>query len=351
MVKNKKIRILLLAYCNKSTIQGQDRQAKHWAMFLNSEKFDIWIFCKGEADSRLTRKKNVHIIYLNSAFKILRIIKFLFYLLFVKYDVVVISKYNWISINYMKWISQIQTGRKILLGIVNQVPYDDKNFPSFIHGSKNIFTISTRIKEKIYELLGIDVPIVHLCYDLNLFQAKQHFNTRQKVVCVGSLQMRKQPFLFADIAKETPEADFVWVGDGYYMSWMKEKMKKHKILNLKMTGAMTQDDLANFLPGCDIFLFPSDHEGFPNVIVEAMACGLPVIASDIYEPEAVIDGKTGYVVKSKFEMLEKLKYLISNKAVLEEFSKNAHERAMDFEGSNIIYELEKFIEDKLSNKD
>lgn len=344
MRSGKRTRVLFLAFCHKSSIQAQDRDAKNWASFLDPRKYDVSIFCKGEADSRLTRKKNVHIIYLNSSFKIPRVIKFLSYLLFVNYDVVVISKYDWISRNYVKWISPYQKRRQTLLGIVNQVPYGDKNFPSFIHGSKNIFAISTRIKDKIYELLGIDVPIVHLCYCLDLFQVKQYSNARPKVVSVGSLQMRKQPFFFADIAKETPEADFVWVGDGYYMSWMKEKIKTNRILNLKMIGEMVQDDLAKFLPGCDIFLFPSDHEGFPNVIVEAMACGLPVIASDIYQPEAVIDGKTGYVVKSKFEMLEKLKYLLSNEEILKDFGVNARKRAMDFEGSNIIHELEDCID-------
>jgi hypothetical protein len=46
----------------------------------------------------------------------------------------------------------------------------------------------------------------------------------------------------------------------------------------------------------------------------------------------------------QFFVLEKLKYLLSNEDTLRDFSVNARRRAMDFEGSNIIHELENFID-------
>jgi glycosyltransferase involved in cell wall biosynthesis len=50
----------------------------------------------------------------------------------------------------------------------------------------------------------------------------------------------------------------------------------------------------------NVFLFPSRHEGMPNAILEAMASGLPVIASCIAgNEELVVDGETGYLVPSE----------------------------------------------------
>ena len=208
------------------------------------------------------------------------------------------------------------------------------------------FAISSKNQHEMKKYFDIDVPVVHLSYDLNMFNIKSFNvnNKRKKIICIGSLQLRKQPFLFANIAKETPEADFVWVGDGYYLEWIKEKITRDNITNLTMTGILLQSKLADYLSDFDIFLFPSIHEGFPNTIVEAMACGLPVIAFDTYGPEAIIDGKTGYIVQSEFEMLEKLKYLLNNERLIKEFGKNARRRALDFDGSKIAKELEDYID-------
>jgi len=348
MKREKKIRILFLADCSASTVQAQDRDAKNWALFLDPCKYDVSIFCKDESDIRLRNKDNIQIIYLNYKFKIIKVIKVMFCYVFNKYDVVIVSRFWFYSAKLSKINKYLRNRRKLVVPIVNQVPYDDKRFSAFKSGSNHIFAISSKIKQGIKKYLNFDVPVVHLCYDLDTFNTKSHSNKRKKVICVASLQTRKQPFLFANIAKEMPVADFIWVGDGYYMSWLQDKVKNDKIINLKMAGVLTQSELAKLLPQCDIFLFPSIHEGFPNSIVEAMACGLPVIAFDIYGPEAVIDGKTGYVVKSEFEMLQKLKYLLLNEDVLKDFSVNARKRAMDFEGSNIIHELEDYIDKILS---
>jgi len=342
----KKVRILFVADCSTSSIHAQDRDAKNWALFLDSTKYDTSIFCIGEPDIRLKNKNNIHIINLNYKSKIIKILKAIFFYFFKNYDVVILSKIDSKQMGYLKPLNNLLNRRKSILPIVNQVPYvgNEKKFRAYTSSSSYIFAISSRIKKGIKKYLNIDVPVVHLCYDLAMFNPKLHYNKRKKVICISSLQARKRPFLFANIAKETPEADFIWVGDGYYMSWMEEKIRNDNITNLTMAGTLTQSKVAKLLPQCDIFLFPSIHEGFPNSVAEAMACGLACIAFDIYGPEAIIDGKTGYVVKSEFEMLKKLKFLLSNEGVLKEFSINARKRAMNFEGSNIIHELEDYID-------
>ena len=344
----KKNKLLFPGNCSENSIQAQDRDYKNWALFLDPEKYDISIFCHDEKpDIRLRQNTNIHIIQLGKKCRIFKVLQYGYHWFFKKYDVILLSKANFIEFLYLKIKKKNPFDTKrVLISIVNKVPYENVDFEFLISENHNPFAISKKIKHAIEAKYNIYVPLVHLCYDLDIFKNESQLDTnrRKRVVCVASLQIRKQPFLFANLAKETPEADFIWVGDGYYMDWMKEKIKIDGISNLTMKGKLTQKELANFLPLNDIFLFPSLHEGFPNVIVEAMACGLPVIAFNTYGPEAVIDGKTGYVVASEFEMLKKLKYLLSDENTLRDFSINARRRAMDFEGSNVIHELESYID-------
>jgi len=154
----------------------------------------------------------------------------------------------------------------------------------------------------------------------------------------------KQPFLFANIAKELPEADFIWYGERMYYDAMKEKIKRENIDNLTLPGGLKNNELPEVLALGDVYLYPSIHEGFPNVLVEAMGCGLPVIVFNQYGPEAVVDGKTGYVVSSEYEMLRKLKYLLHNEKLIEEYGRNARLRAMEYDGRKLVHKLETIID-------
>ena len=65
----------------------------------------------------------------------------------------------------------------------------------------------------------------------------------------------------------------------------------------------------------DIFVFPSIKEGFGLVVAEAMACGLPVVASDNTSlPEVIINGQTGYLAKTSDvnDWVKKIEILVKN---------------------------------------
>ena len=67
---------------------------------------------------------------------------------------------------------------------------------------------------------------------------------------------------------------------------------------IRYRGPVSHDDVSDVLRGYHCFIFPSEYEteGFPAVVAEAMACGLPIIASDIaYNSEIVRDGTNGIV--------------------------------------------------------
>ena len=82
--------------------------------------------------------------------------------------------------------------------------------------------------------------------------------------------------------------------------------------NVKLLGSLTVGDLKRAYRQADIFLFPSAWEGSPKVILEASACGLPVIVRNSYAPESVLHGITGYQAASDDEIFSRLEALIAS---------------------------------------
>lgn len=95
------------------------------------------------------------------------------------------------------------------------------------------------------------------------------------------------------------------------------------------------------LKKADIFLFPSIHEGFPKVTIEAAATGLPSIVFKTYKPETVLNGETGYIVRDIDEMMEKLKILIEDAELRHRMGVKAREYAKKFDWNVITKQWEK----------
>ena len=85
-----------------------------------------------------------------------------------------------------------------------------------------------------------------------------------------------------------------------------------------MLGEIPQNEIPYWLSASDIFVFPTYNEGLPNAIMEAMACGLPVVATEVGGiPEVVKDGENGILIDKKDvkSIVHSLEKLIENKSM------------------------------------
>ena len=98
--------------------------------------------------------------------------------------------------------------------------------------------------------------------------------------------------------------------------------------------------LARIFPSSDVLLFPSRFDTFGRVVLEAMSCGLPVVAYDCKGPrDIIIDGECGFTVGSTKEMSDAAISILSDPELRERFQKKGMERAGQFKSDVIIRNL------------
>ena len=113
---------------------------------------------------------------------------------------------------------------------------------------------------------------------------------------------------------------------------------KKKYPNLQWIGY--KKNIIKYIKLSSIIVLPSYHEGVPKVLLEAAACGKPIIASNIGGcREVVINGLNGILVKKKnsIQLSNAIKRLIKNKNLLNKMSVNSRKKAIiEFDISKVI---------------
>ena len=90
-----------------------------------------------------------------------------------------------------------------------------------------------------------------------------------------------------------PGLALVFVGDGPHLAEL-----RRKVPDAIFTGYLGGEDLAGAFASADVFAFPSTTDTFGNVVIEALACGLPCVVSDVGGPKDLIEpGVTGFVTR------------------------------------------------------
>lgn len=151
-------------------------------------------------------------------------------------------------------------------------------------------------------------------------------NGKVKVLFVGRLVESKGVKELTNIASKMSQADFIIVGDGPLLSFLRKKRSK----NIKITGPLRENEVQKLLNSSHIFAYPSFHsEGIPLSIVEAAGSGIAVLATNVGGiGEVIKDGKSGVLVENIEEFELELQRLVKNRGLRERLGKNLKEFAV-----------------------
>ena len=141
--------------------------------------------------------------------------------------------------------------------------------------------------------------------DLDTFKIKKRYSERDNLIgYIGRLSNEKGALNFVKaipaVLKEKGDLEFYIGGDGPYrneiLSFLNENNLKDKV---KILGWIPHDKLPDYLNKLKLLVLPSHTEGLPNIMLEAMACGIPILANAVGSiPDVINDGETGFIMEN-----------------------------------------------------
>ncbi|NKQ35541.1 MAG: glycosyltransferase [Chloroflexi bacterium] len=132
-----------------------------------------------------------------------------------------------------------------------------------------------------------------------------------------------------DIIMAVPQAHFLFIGEGELHSQLEAEIKKRNLSTCVHLVGVRQD-IPQILSISNLFVLPSLYEGMPNALLEAMASGLPAVATNVDgSPELVIEGETGLLVEPKCpeELTQAILKILRNQKLATSMGKAAKRRA------------------------
>jgi len=232
-----------------------------------------------------------------------------------------------------------------------------------------VVAVSEIVKKDILKYDGLredKVMIIHngidterlLNIDGNVIRSEFNISSDVPVIgTIGRLTFQKgQKYLIEAVSKikeKFPSIMLLIVGDGPIKDEL-QNYSKTLGLNKHVIFTGSRRDIPPLLAAMDIFVLPSLWEGLPNALLEAMASGKTIIATDIPPIREIINNeKIGILVPARDSkaMASSIELLLNDKTSAETFCKSAQERAFsDFNITTTVDKYTNLYKDILSNK-
>lgn len=212
-----------------------------------------------------------------------------------------------------------------------------------------IVSLSKGVASEILKMTNVPVSKLEVIYNsVDIAQIKHMMEKEdstvgfrsdcKNIIAIGSFSQQKGfKYLFEAIKILTTEfkrkVNLIILGDGNLRSEFEQYVVENGLERSVCLPGVVQNPFL-YLSRSDIFVLSSEYEGFGNVIIEAMVCGVPVIATNCpYGPREIItDGYDGILIKTKssIEIVLGIMHLLDDKKLCRKIRINAFKRIQDF---------------------
>jgi len=192
--------------------------------------------------------------------------------------------------------------------------------------------------------------------DTAALKKKLNLSSEPVVGMIACFKKQKAPLDFVRTARyvcdEKPETKFLFVGDGALRPKIESLIKK---LNLEKNVILTgwRGDVPEMIKVFDVLILTSIFEGLPKVVVEAMASGVPVVATYVDGTKEIVqEGLTGFFVRphENQKMAERIIRLLNNSELRKSFSEQSIKYIQEFDIDLMVRQQEELYQKLLGDR-
>ena len=215
--------------------------------------------------------------------------------------------------------------------------------------------MSNFVKSALVDETFVDaqkVEVIHNGVDGGARPIQAHPNNQPlKLVYIGRLERSKGLQNLLKAISRLNNVTLSVIGDGPYLPQLARLVKSlHLSERLIFVGRVAPEKIPEILSQANVFVYPSlRYEGFPMAVVEAMFCGLPVIASNIGGiSDALENGTTGYLIKSGIiaDLRDTIREFVNKPDLIRKMGDAAYAKAQrEFNLDTMLSKYEKILED------
>jgi len=226
----------------------------------------------------------------------------------------------------------------------------------FLGQADAVIALTQDMRGKIRQTYHRDASVIPNGIDLRRFEqlscrskVKSAPNGVKTLLFVGRLHRIKGVAYLIEamttIIKRNPKARLLLVGDGEERQNLENLVTKLGLTKyVTFIGKVPNEKVPQYIAASDVFVLPSLSEGFGIVLLEAMACGLPIVATNVGGiPEIVQDGENGFLVEPENPegIAQKVLTLLENDDLRRRISQNNLEKAKNYSWEAAVDKLEK----------
>jgi glycosyltransferase involved in cell wall biosynthesis len=332
------ITVFTPSFADESDTNAQNLTVKEVVARLDSSRYRVVMLGANRPDARIAQRKNTEILQWRRHANTARI---LLQLLSRVPDVYFFPREGPLDAAFLAMRARLCLRSALVTYVVSGGLESGNDRPVLRRAIRECDAIagnSSRMAKTAEKLGGNDVQTVYDGIDRRHYyppSTQRNVPRKQRVLYAGSFRAYKRADMVVRQAALFPEWEFRLAGAGEEENACRKLAQASNCKNVQFLGHLNALQLGEEMRQAEIFFFPSELEGHPQVLGQAAGCGLPCIARSTYDPDYVVDGVTGILAGSDGELSAALAQLINDPGLRSRMSAAAIQHAEKFDWDTV----------------